>query len=133
MSRTNVYAEELTGEVALTAATPSTGPGGYAGIRFILASPPELHHTAHDDDRSCVTLWAALNPEGPAIGRLGLAAMLEHAAALLREDVAEDARLAGIIEPDHKMAEAPPAPEPPPEAFVPGRKPPGLPDTGVVR
>lgn len=54
--RINVYAEELTSECELVKKTAETGTTFY-GLRFYLKSPPDLHNSASDDDRSAVTLW----------------------------------------------------------------------------
>jgi hypothetical protein len=55
--RVNVYNEELTNEVRVVEATPETGKT-FTGVQFVLASAPELHHDADDDDRSAITIWA---------------------------------------------------------------------------
>jgi hypothetical protein len=54
--RVNVYAEELTSECELVKKTAETGTTFY-GLRFYLKSPPDLHNSASDDDRSAITLW----------------------------------------------------------------------------
>lgn len=54
--RINVYNEELTGEATVVSTTPETGRTFY-GCRVFLASAPELHHEADDDDRSAITFW----------------------------------------------------------------------------
>lgn len=58
--RINVYAEELTDEVELVTKhvdDAEFGPRTFYGLRFYLKSPPELHHSEDDDDRSAITLW----------------------------------------------------------------------------
>ncbi len=58
--RINVYAEELTTEVEVVTRVVEDDAFGrrtFYGLRFYLASPPELHHEADDDDRSAITLW----------------------------------------------------------------------------
>ena len=60
MSRLNVYAEELTSEtevVTKTVTDDEFGTRTFYGLRFFLKSPPELHHSPEDDDRSAITLW----------------------------------------------------------------------------
>jgi hypothetical protein len=64
--RVNVYHEELTGEAEIVTVEPAPGRR-YIGLRFILASAPELHHTATDDDRSAVTLWVGTTDRAHAI------------------------------------------------------------------
>ena len=55
--RINVYHEELTNEfVFVEKKVPETGKT-YYGFRIFMLSPPELHHTTQDDDRSAITLW----------------------------------------------------------------------------
>lgn len=54
--RINVYAEELTNEVETITKTMPDGRV-FTGIRVFLKSPPELHHTPRDDDRSAITFW----------------------------------------------------------------------------
>lgn len=58
--RINVYAEELTDEVEVVTKTVTDeefGERTFFGLRFFLKSPPELHHSEEDDDRSAITLW----------------------------------------------------------------------------
>jgi hypothetical protein len=54
--RINIYSQELTKEIILVRKTADTGRE-YFGVRFMLASPSVLHHTAEDDDRSGITFW----------------------------------------------------------------------------
>jgi hypothetical protein len=54
--RINIYSEELTERVERI--TKEVGGRKFYGLRFYLKSPPELHHTADDDDTSAVTFWA---------------------------------------------------------------------------
>jgi hypothetical protein len=54
--RINVYNEELLDEVELIEKTADTGVHFY-GIRLFLKSPPELHHSKDDDDRTAITFW----------------------------------------------------------------------------
>lgn len=60
MSRINIYGEEITTETQLVQ-KPAMQPDGtmrtYYGVRTMLISPPELHHTPDDDDRSGVTFF----------------------------------------------------------------------------
>lgn len=58
--RTNVYAEELTDDVEVV--TKEVGDKTFYGIRVYLASAPELHNNAGDDDRSAITFWGAGRP-----------------------------------------------------------------------
>ena len=57
MSRFNVYSEELTYRVERV--TKEANGQTFHGVRFYLKSPPELHHSAEDDDTSAVTFWSA--------------------------------------------------------------------------
>jgi hypothetical protein len=61
--RLNVYAEEVTGEVAMVKKTSEQGQDFY-GVRVFLASPDVLHHTPEDDDRSAVTFWVPWTAAG---------------------------------------------------------------------
>jgi hypothetical protein len=54
--RLNVYSEELTNEVELVTKKMEDGRTFY-GLRVYLKSPPELHATTEDDDRSAITFW----------------------------------------------------------------------------
>lgn len=80
--RVNVYAEELTDEVALVTTTGVSRAGRteqtFYGVRFFLKSHEDLHRTPEDDDRSAVTLW--LPPT--VAGREGFATALREAAEL---------------------------------------------------
>lgn len=58
--RINVYAEEMTTETKLVTKTVTDDEFGtrkFYGIRMYLKSPPELHHSKEDDDRSAITFW----------------------------------------------------------------------------
>lgn len=58
--RINVYAEELTEDTELvtkTVADDKFGTRTLYGVRMYLDSPPSLHHSPEDDDRSAITLW----------------------------------------------------------------------------
>lgn len=58
--RINVYAEELTNDceiVTKTVTDDEFGTRTFYGIRVYLKSPPELHHSEEDDDRSAITFW----------------------------------------------------------------------------
>jgi hypothetical protein len=58
--RINVYAEELTDEVVLVSKDVEDeefGKRTFYGVRVFLKSPPELHHSPEDDDRSAITFW----------------------------------------------------------------------------
>jgi hypothetical protein len=78
--RVNVYNEELTDEVEIAAVEPRPGRR-YIGIRFILASSSDLHHTPGDDDRSAVTLWVGSAEEGRALLSAALTALNAEAPA----------------------------------------------------
>ena len=56
--RVNIYYEELSDEPPQVI---ERSAGNHAlpfwGLRIWLKSPPELHRTADDDDRSAVTVW----------------------------------------------------------------------------
>lgn len=54
--RVNIYQEELTNEVDIITTVAETGIT-YYGVRVYLKSPPSLHYTEDDDDRSAVTFW----------------------------------------------------------------------------
>lgn len=65
--RINIYAEELTNEVEVVTKTVTDDEFGertFYGLRFYLKSPPELHHSADDDDRSAVTMWVKWTRKG---------------------------------------------------------------------
>lgn len=53
----NIYNEEITGEVLTTIKRADDTGRVFVGVRIMLASPPELHSTRDDDDRSAVTFW----------------------------------------------------------------------------
>jgi hypothetical protein len=58
--RINVYAEELTNEVVFVSKDVEDeefGKRTFYGLRVFLKSPPELHHSPEDDDRSAITFW----------------------------------------------------------------------------
>jgi hypothetical protein len=55
--RINLYEEELTDEVRVVNKLAENTGITYYGVRFYLKSPPELHDTDDDDDRSAVTFW----------------------------------------------------------------------------
>lgn len=60
MTRINLYAEELTTDTEMVTKEVEDeefGKRTFYGVRFYLKSPPELHHSEADDDRSAVTLW----------------------------------------------------------------------------
>lgn len=59
--RINIYSEELTDRVEKV--TREANGTTFYGLRFYLKSPPELHHTADDDDTSAVTFWAGSEEE----------------------------------------------------------------------
>lgn len=49
--RVNVYAEEITTEATIV------DKGEHHGVRLVLKSHEDLHHTQEDDDRSAITFW----------------------------------------------------------------------------
>ena len=55
--RINVYSQELTDEVKLISKGSSNDGPTYHAVQLMLHSSPLLHLTAHDDDRSAVTIW----------------------------------------------------------------------------
>ncbi len=55
--RINVYNEELTNEFEFVEKYVKETGNTYYGFRIYTKSPPELHHTTQDDDRSAITLW----------------------------------------------------------------------------
>lgn len=57
--RVNIYAEELTPEVQMvtTEAKSRASRQRFHGVRILLKSPFDLHHSPKDDDRSAVTFW----------------------------------------------------------------------------
>lgn len=58
--RINVYSQELTDETMLITkeGTNEVGePETFYGVRMMLHSPEQLHHTDDDDDRSGITFW----------------------------------------------------------------------------
>ncbi len=65
--RINVYAEELTNDceiVTKTVTDDEFGTRTFYGIRVYLKSPPELHHSEEDDDRSAITFWVPWTLQG---------------------------------------------------------------------
>jgi hypothetical protein len=118
--RTNVYGEELTAEVAAVTTTADTGKQ-FWGLRLFLKSPPELHRTETDDDRSAVTIWVPytnLNGHNTALVENLLSNMmrcLDHISVTegngnidfvetqwaLHEAEAEATRLGGVIMEHH--------------------------------
>lgn len=77
--RINVYSQELTNEVSLTTKESNTGIV-YHGVRMMLHSAKELHHTPADDDRSAITIWLPRSSSR----RDKLADMLSNMAELVR-------------------------------------------------
>lgn len=59
--RTNVYSQELitVGPAKAVERIEQVADTGviYSAVRLFLKSPPELHHTDEDDDRSAITFW----------------------------------------------------------------------------
>lgn len=58
--RINVYAEEITDEVEVVTKEVEDNEFGkrvFFGLRFFLKSPPDLHHSEEDDDRTAITMW----------------------------------------------------------------------------
>ena len=53
--RVNIYSEEITKQV-VSIEKDANGKALF-GTRVFLYSPPELHNTELDDDRSAVTFW----------------------------------------------------------------------------
>lgn len=97
--RMNVYAEEITDEVDLVTKEMEDGRTFYA-VRLYLDSPPSLHHSAGDDDRSGITLWVpwtAREGTQPGIVRQALQNLLK---AL--EQVPEDWTCGYCLEDDHE-------------------------------
>ena len=80
--RVNVYAEEVTLETAVV--SKEERGKRFVGIRFVLDSAASLHHHDQDDDRSAVTFWC--EDSGRFFDPLGMAALLEGAAAALRAE-----------------------------------------------
>lgn len=72
--RINVYNEELTDEVQVVTVTPRPNRT-YIGVRFMLASPDELHHAPEDDDRSGITFWLGTPEKAEAYFGRALAAV----------------------------------------------------------
>ncbi len=54
--RINVYAEELTPEVAIVEKVDESGLRFY-GLRIFLESSKKLRHNHDEDDRSAITFW----------------------------------------------------------------------------
>lgn len=78
--RINVYNEELTDDFKFVEKhVPETGKT-YYGFRMFMKSPPELHHTPEDDDRTAITIW--FGTKSRAAGWLGraytAATVMEH-------------------------------------------------------
>ncbi len=57
--RVNVYSEELSKQVVNVKKGRGYDNSVFYGTRIFLLSPPELHNTLSDDDRSAVTFWFA--------------------------------------------------------------------------
>lgn len=55
--RINVYHEELTDEFKFVEKHVEATGKTYYGFRMYMKSPPELHHTPDDDDRTAITFW----------------------------------------------------------------------------
>lgn len=55
--RINVYHEELTTEMEFVKKHVEKTGNTYFGLRIFLKSPPDLHHTSDDDDRTAITFW----------------------------------------------------------------------------
>lgn len=65
--RINVYAEELTEEVALTSKTvdPDTDAERvFYGLRWFQHSSDKLHYSPEDDDRQAITIWVPWRRNG---------------------------------------------------------------------
>lgn len=73
--RINVYVEELTDEVQIVTKTADTGVTFY-GLRIMLKSPDELHHSDEDDDRSGITFWVPATQDGTILRRDSVLARL---------------------------------------------------------
>ena len=76
--RINVYSQELltemTGQRQLETVLKESDTGvTYSAVRMFLKSPPELHDSLTDDDRSALTLWLPASHDR----RLWVAANLE--------------------------------------------------------
>jgi hypothetical protein len=57
--RVNVYNEEITDRIELVEKTVEDTGEKFYGVRFYLASPPELHRKNQgDDDAPSVTFWS---------------------------------------------------------------------------
>jgi len=57
--RVNVYNEEITDRIELAEKMVEDTGEKFYGVRFYLASPPELHRKNQgDDDASSVTFWS---------------------------------------------------------------------------
>ncbi len=57
--RVNVYNEEITDRIELVKETVEDTGETFYGVRFYLASPPELHRKNQgDDDAPSVTFWS---------------------------------------------------------------------------
>lgn len=89
--RTNVYSQELITDpdgdlpdYELVESGSNTGLA-YSAVRLFLHSPPELHQTADDDDRSAITFWLPKSADR----RDYLAGIFEEMAALIRLAPAE--------------------------------------------
>jgi hypothetical protein len=55
--RINVYHEEITDEFFFVETYVEKTKRTYYGLRFMLKSSENLHHTSDDDDRSAITFW----------------------------------------------------------------------------
>lgn len=87
--RLNLYAEELTDEVALVTKTAANTGITHYGVRFFLKSPDALHNTELDDDRSAVTFWIpetkSFPPEDLAHALRVAARHVDHAIGMIAD------------------------------------------------
>lgn len=83
--RINVYAQELTTEVALVSKTSDNGAVHY-GVRIFFDGSPRLHNRDDDDDRSAITYWI---PRDGSFTAYDLGQVFGRAAELARQIYSE--------------------------------------------
>lgn len=87
--RINVYSQELTDETMLITkeGTNEAGePETFYGVRMMLHSPEQLHHTVDDDDRSGITFWLPKSRHR----RLALADLFTDLQRLVKKQIDDD-------------------------------------------
>ena len=95
--RMNIYAEELTDEwevVEKVVEDEEFGRRTFYGVRLYLKSPPELHHSDDDDDRSGITFWVRSTKAGE--GDLSLLTAISLGLDTALDDISQRMMKAGV-------------------------------------